>query len=139
NVEKNLRGGFKWSYEDRHDFLQFLVNHGCNAHLCSTEADIAIAADCHAHDIVLSQDSDFFAYDAVKTLWRPVGKWGVVKVLEYNRAKLLSRAGLSSCKLTTLACVSKNDYNINIPTLGIVMNYNIIKDLPDAGKNKVPY
>ena len=136
NVDNSLRGGFKWSLHDREDFVEFLHGRQLDARLCRTEADIAIAADCQTQDIVLSQDSDFFAYDSVTTFWRPVGKWDEVKVLEYSRAALLAQIGLSTTKLTALACVSRNDYNKNIPSLGIATNYSIIKDLPNAGKNK---
>lgn len=135
NVEKSLQGGFKWSIRDREDFIEFLQGQQLDARICRTEADIAIAADCQPHDIVLSQDSDFFAYDSIKTIWRPVGKWDKVRVLEYCRTDIIIKAGLSSTKLTALACVSANDYNKNIPSLGIATNYSIIKDLPDSGKN----
>ncbi|KAF8943856.1 hypothetical protein BGZ47_004957 [Haplosporangium gracile] len=99
-------------------------------------ADIAIAADCQPEDIVLSHDSDFFSYDPVNTIWRPVGKRDESKVLEYNREAVLAQTGLSTTKLIALACVSCNDYNKNIPSLRIATNYNITKALSDAGKNK---
>ncbi|KAF9956089.1 hypothetical protein BGZ72_003026 [Mortierella alpina] len=131
-AEKGLRGGFKWTIEDRKDFVNFLRGQGIDARFCPFEADIAIAKDCQPADIVLSQDSDFFAYDTVKMLWRPVGKRDEGKVLEYDKAAVLDKIGLSSTKLTALACVSSNDYNRNIPYLGIATNYNVIKDLPDT-------
>ncbi|KAF9286128.1 hypothetical protein BGZ88_009218 [Linnemannia elongata] len=88
---------------------------------------------CPPKDIVLlTQDSDFFAYDSVTTIWRPVGKWDDVKVLEYSREAVLAQIRLSTTKLTALACVSSNDQNKNIPSMGIATNYSIIKDLPDA-------
>jgi hypothetical protein len=43
---------------------------------------------------------------------------------------------MSTTKLTALACVSSNDYNKNIPSMGIATNYHLIKNLPNAGKNK---
>ncbi|KAK3812333.1 MAG: hypothetical protein J3R72DRAFT_462984, partial [Linnemannia gamsii] len=132
NVENSLRGGFRWTLHDREDLVEFLQGRQLDARLCPTEADVAIAADCQPQDIALTQDSDFFAYDSVKTIWRPVGKWDEVKVLEYSRAAVLAQIGLSTTKLTALACVSSNDYNKNIPTMGIATNYRIIKDLPDA-------
>ncbi|KAF8904552.1 hypothetical protein BGZ58_006494, partial [Dissophora ornata] len=132
NVEKGLRGGFKWSLQDRKDFVEFLQRQRLDARLCRTEADVAIAADCQLQDIVLSHDSDFFAYDTVKTIWRPVGKWDQIKVLEYIRDAVLAQTELSTTKLTALACVSSNDQNKNISSLGIATNYRIIKGLPDA-------
>ncbi|KAF8942564.1 hypothetical protein BGZ47_006358 [Haplosporangium gracile] len=117
NVDNSLRGG---------------CNRKLDACLCRTEADIVIAADCQPEDTVLSQDSDFFAYDSVSTIWRPVGKRDEVKVLEYKRAAVLAQIGLSTTKLTALACVSRNDYNKNIPSMGLATNYSIIKDLSDA-------
>ncbi|KAF8933684.1 hypothetical protein BGZ47_010763, partial [Haplosporangium gracile] len=107
NVE-GLCGAIKWPLQDRKDFVEFL------------------------HDIVLFHDSDFSSYDSIKTIWRPVGK---IKILEYNREAVLVQTGLSTTKLTALAYVSCNDYNKNIPSLGIATNYNIVKDLPNAGKN----
>ncbi|CAO3570957.1 unnamed protein product [Mortierella alpina] len=102
-AEKGLRGGFKWSILDRRNFVAFLQGQQLDARFCETEADIAIAADCQPVDIVLSQDSDFFAYESVKTLWRPVGKKDDIEVLEYNKA-----------------------------ALGIATNYKILKNLPDG-------
>ncbi|KAK5815552.1 hypothetical protein F5H01DRAFT_405658 [Linnemannia elongata] len=132
NVERSLRGGFKWSLQDREDFVHFLQAQELDAHLCRTEADIDIAAECQPKDVVLTQDSDFFAYDSVTTIWRPVGKWDDVKVLEYSREAVLAQIRLSTTKLTALACVSSNDQNKNIPSMGIATNYSIIKDLPDT-------
>ncbi|KAF9280673.1 hypothetical protein BGZ68_007096, partial [Mortierella alpina] len=131
-ADKGLRGGFKWSIQDRRDFVEFLQGQDHDARFCETEADIAIAADCRPVDIVVSQDSDFFAYESVKVLWRPVGKKHEVKILEYNKAAVLEKVDLSHTKLTALACVSCNDYNKNIRSLGIATNYKIIKDLPDG-------
>ncbi|KAF8923618.1 hypothetical protein BGZ47_004615, partial [Haplosporangium gracile] len=59
-------------------------------------------------------------------------KWDNIKVLEYDKVTVLAKTGLSTTKFTALACVSSNDYNRNIPSLGIVTNYNVIKELPDA-------
>ncbi|CAO3565510.1 unnamed protein product [Mortierella alpina] len=132
NAEKGLRGGFKWSMQDRRDFVAFLQSQHLDARICETEADTAIAKDCQPADIVLSQDSDFFAYESVKLIWRPVGQRHDVKVLEYDKAAILSTIGLSSTQLTALACVSCNDYNKNIRYLGIATNYGIIKKLPDG-------
>ncbi|KAG0357217.1 hypothetical protein BGX24_006263, partial [Mortierella sp. AD032] len=131
-----LRGGFRWTLRDREALVEFLQGRQLDARLCPTEADVATAADCQPQDIALTQDSDFFAYDSVKTIWRPVGKWGEVKVLEYSGAAVLAQIGLSTTKLTALACVSSNDYNKNIPSTGIATNYRIIKDLPDAGVSR---
>ncbi|KAF9384765.1 hypothetical protein BGX21_001218 [Mortierella sp. AD011] len=36
---------------------------------------------------------------------------------------------LTNVQLTALACVSKNDYESNVPGLGLISNYNIIKEL----------
>lgn len=110
---------------------------GFDAQLCLMEANIAIAANCQSQDIVLSQVSDFLAYDMVKTLWHPVGRWNATKVLEYNKGEVLTKTALTSSKLTALACVSCNDYNKNILTLGIATNYNVIKFLPDGGKRPI--
>ncbi|KAG0298727.1 hypothetical protein BGZ98_000089 [Dissophora globulifera] len=132
NVEKGLREAFRWSLQDREDFVEFLQGQQLDARLCRTEAYVAIAADCQPQDIVFSQDSDYFAYDSVKTYWRPMGKRNEIRVLEYTRAAVLTQSGLTTTKLTALACVSSNDQNKNIPSLGIVTNYSIIKDLPDA-------
>ncbi|KAF9565018.1 hypothetical protein EC968_004278 [Mortierella alpina] len=129
-AEKNLRGGFKWSIQDRRAFVEFLQGQQLDARLCSTEADIAIATDCQPSDHVLSQDSDFFAYESVQKIWRPVGKR--VKILEYSKSAILDKTGLSSTKLTALACVSSNDYNKNIKYLGIATNFKVITDMPDA-------
>ncbi|KAF9918007.1 hypothetical protein FBU30_000411 [Linnemannia zychae] len=122
NVDKNMQGAFTWSLQDREDFVDFLIGQQQDARLCRTEADIAIAADCQVHDIVLSQDPDFFAYESRNE----------VKVLEYNKVSMLTHIGLSTTQFTALASISSNDYNENIPSLGITTNYKVIKDLPDG-------
>ncbi|KAF9302439.1 hypothetical protein BGZ91_009334, partial [Linnemannia elongata] len=48
------------------------------------------------------------------------------------REAVLAQIRLSTTKLTALACVSSNDQNKNIPSMGIATNYSIIKDLPDT-------
>jgi hypothetical protein len=136
-IDKGLRGAFKWSLEDWEDFVEFLLGQQLDARLCRTEADIAIAADCLSKDIVLSQDSDFFAYNSVDMIWRPVGKQDEIKVLECNKRTVLARIGLSTTKFTALACISSNDCKKNISSLGINTNYKVTKGLTDAGKNNI--
>ncbi|KAF9906575.1 hypothetical protein EC991_000450 [Linnemannia zychae] len=87
NVNENLRGGFTWSLQNPEDFVDFLLDQKQDACLCRSEANIVIAADCQPQDIVLFQVSDFFAYDSVKFIWRPVGKRDEAKVLEYNKCR----------------------------------------------------
>lgn len=45
-----------------------MTDNGYEVVLCDTEADIRIASECQAEDIVMSRDSDFFAYPAVRTI-----------------------------------------------------------------------
>ncbi|KAG0360409.1 hypothetical protein BGX24_005570 [Mortierella sp. AD032] len=135
---KALHGAFKWSLQDRIDFVAFLHQKQLQASLCNTEADVAIAVECKENDIVLSQDSDFLAYNTVETLWRPVGRWReTAKVLEYRRSHILTKVILTCEKLTALCCVSQNDYNSNVKSLGVVSNYKIIQSLADGDVRSV--
>jgi hypothetical protein len=54
--------------------------------------------------------------------------------------EMLAKVGQSwapSNKFTALACVSTNDCNLNVSSIGIATNlYKLIKSLPDKGKSK---
>ena len=80
-------------------------------------------------DWFISADSDMLAYGP--TLWRPVSK-GLV--LAYNRAELCLILGFSSAQLTALACVSSNDYNKNVYSLGPSTNFSIIRHIGQSGR-----
>ena len=129
DVKTNLSSTFYWSSSARQSFVDHLRQAGWNVKLCETEADVAIASDCQPGDIVISADSDMLAYGP--TLWRPVSK-GLV--LAYNRAELCRILGFSSAQLTALACVSSNDYNKNVYSLGPSTNFSIIRLIGQSGR-----
>ncbi|KAG0259713.1 hypothetical protein BGZ95_004607, partial [Linnemannia exigua] len=101
DVTKALHGAFKWSLQDRIDFVAFLHQKQLQASLCNTEADVAIAVE-------------------------------LAKVLEYRRSHILTKVTLTCEKLTALCCVSQNDYNSNVKSLGVASNYKIIQSLQDS-------
>ncbi|KAF9176252.1 hypothetical protein BGZ50_001236, partial [Haplosporangium sp. Z 11] len=110
-----------------------MIGTGWDVRLCPTEADIMIAADCIPQDIVISKDSDLLVFGCVQKLWRPVGSWRHARFLTYDKGDVLAALKLTSEQLTVLAIVSKNDYNKNIPSLGIETNYKIVKHMSGDG------
>ncbi|KAG0288304.1 hypothetical protein BGZ98_004301 [Dissophora globulifera] len=109
-----------------------MINRGWTIKLCSTEADIAIAAECQPEDIVVSIDSDLFIYRTVRTLWRPVG-YKQQTFLVFDKDSILDALNLTDSQLLTLGIVSRNDYGNNVPSLGITTNCKLVKDLSDGG------
>ncbi|KAI7819291.1 hypothetical protein BC939DRAFT_265475 [Gamsiella multidivaricata] len=76
--------------------------------------------------VVISQDSDMLVYERISTVWRPISRG---QILVYDVSGILATLGVNRTLLTVLGVVSKNDYNANIPTLGCVGNFSIIKVL----------
>jgi hypothetical protein len=117
--------------ESRRELASFLASRSWTVRLLNIEADVAIARDCGPGDVVLSRDSDMFAYQGIAEVWRPVrGK----TIQIYDMPQVLAAIHLSRAQLTTLAVVSTNDYSRNIPTLGCLTNFGIVKDLKSTGK-----
>lgn len=109
DVRSSLSATFYWTLDDRRAFKTYMDGAGWSIQICQTEVDVAISADCQPDDIVISQDSDFLAYDAISTLWRPVSK---NVVLEYKLADVCLALQLTREQSIALAIVSSNDYNI---------------------------
>ncbi|GJJ78535.1 hypothetical protein EMPS_10894 [Entomortierella parvispora] len=100
--------------EIKSNLVQFLIQQGFDARVCSFEADPEIASDCQTHDVVVSRDSDMFAYDTIHTVVVPISNRLLVSAVE----KVMSSLDLSRVQLTTFAIVSKNDYNKNVEGFG---------------------
>ena len=132
DVRSGLSSSFYWSLESRENFAKHMASKGYTLRDVETEADLAIAIDAQPGDIIISADSDMLAYATVQTLWRPVSK-GLI--LSYSIPDLLQTLGVSQSQLTALAIVSHNDYNRNIPTLGPVTSFSIIKSINSEGNN----
>ncbi|KAF8958121.1 hypothetical protein BGZ46_002037, partial [Entomortierella lignicola] len=126
DVISNLSSAFYLSLTCRKDLVDFLRGAGFDARLCLTEADVAIAKDFQDSDVVISSDSDMFAYASITRVWRPISN-GLF--LEYKTSDLLGTLALSRAQLTALAVVSKNDYGKNIFSLGPETNYGLIKSI----------
>ncbi|KAF9118651.1 hypothetical protein BG015_006557, partial [Linnemannia schmuckeri] len=94
--------------------------------ICDTEADVKVASDAQPDDIIISGDSDMLGYVNIHTLWRPVSK---TVILVYFLPDMLKTIGLSRAQLTTLAVVSKNDYQRNIKGLGPASYFGVIKGI----------
>ncbi|KAK3831089.1 MAG: hypothetical protein J3R72DRAFT_248466 [Linnemannia gamsii] len=130
DVRSGLASSFYWPKEHRMGFAQYTRGKGWTVIEAETEADVAIAVQAQADDIVISADSDILAYETIKTLWRPVSGG---QVLVYSIPALLQSLGITRTQLTALAVVSRNYYNRNIASLGPATNYGIIKDIPGTG------
>ncbi|KAK3831005.1 MAG: hypothetical protein J3R72DRAFT_495725 [Linnemannia gamsii] len=106
DVKTNLASSFYWSLQSRKNFVEYTVGRGWKALFCRTEADVAIATDYKAGDVVLSGDSDYFGYMSIERLWRSVSNG---PILDYRVPPLLQQLGLTRSQLTGLAVDSKND------------------------------
>ncbi|KAF8909516.1 hypothetical protein BGZ58_005976, partial [Dissophora ornata] len=106
-----------------------MENKGYEIILCATEADVKIAADCKKEDVVVTGDSDLLIYKSVPAVWRPMGRGKSRRYWLYDKAAVLDTLGLTATQLVALAVISGNDYNRNIPYLGIETNRKIIKRL----------
>lgn len=125
-LHKSLDASFYLPSNLRTALARYLEGKGWTVIECVSEADIQIACDCTAYDIVLSGDSDSLIHSSIHTIWRPLSRGGY---LEYNVPQLLQHLELSRIGLTVLGVVSRNDYTSNIKQMGLATNYNIIKSL----------
>ncbi|GJJ76480.1 putative transposase [Entomortierella parvispora] len=124
-----LSSAYYFPAEIKSNLVQFLIQQGFDARVCSFEADPEIASDCQTHDVVVSRDSDMFAYDTIHTVVVPISK---DRFLVSAVEKVMSSLDLSRVQLTTFAIVSKNDYNKNVEGFGSVKTLDVIKQL-DSG------
>ena len=124
-VIKHALNGFRWPREERAAFVQYMRDQGWNVVECQFEADVTIARDSTENDVVLSIDSDYFAYSTVHTIVRPFRG----KFRKYRVAEVLGHLELSRDQLTALCVVSQNDYTSNITQLGPKTNMKIIRKL----------
>ncbi|KAG0261111.1 hypothetical protein BG011_001324 [Mortierella polycephala] len=71
NITKNANRAFHWSSWERQAFAEHMRRRGWTIKECPFETDIAITAACKCDDIVVSSDSDYLAYQSVRTIIRP--------------------------------------------------------------------
>jgi hypothetical protein len=125
---------FYWSLASRIQFAEYMRSRGWTVKSCRTEADVAIAQDAQPNDIIVSTDSDMFAYSSIVTIWRPVSK---LVILVYKVPDVLLTLGITRSQLTALAVVSRNDYQRNIQSLGLATNYGVIKKITRSTGNTI--
>ncbi|KAI7819359.1 hypothetical protein BC939DRAFT_267411 [Gamsiella multidivaricata] len=65
-------------------------------------------------------------YQHISIIWRPISRG---RILAYNVPDVLTTLGINRTQLIVLGVVSSNDYNANVPSLGCVTNFSIIKQL----------
>ncbi|KAI8353383.1 hypothetical protein B0O80DRAFT_67080 [Mortierella sp. GBAus27b] len=129
-INRNINAAFYWSPNARASFASYMRAKNWTVRECSFEADVAIARDCMPQDVVISSDSDMLGYDTVATIWRPISK---DRSLIYDIQDVLKQLQISRQQLTALCIVSRNDYNCNIPRLGPMTNYDIIRSIDEEG------
>ena len=128
---KNLNKSLFYPFRKKGESLaRHLENKGWRAINCPSEADIAIGDACRKDDVVITPDSDAFAYANIHTIWRPHDDHYLV----YNVPKVLQHLRMSRVGLTTLAVICPNDYTKRI--LGMETNFRILKSLEKNGKGK---
>ncbi|KAI1288746.1 hypothetical protein EDD11_009699, partial [Mortierella claussenii] len=126
SVNKRIVKAFIWSLEDRHSLAIYLREQGWRVQVCEYEADTQIGKDCTPDDVVFSKDSDILMYDNITTVWRPITRW---RCFVYDIPAMAQALGVTRPQLTALGCVSRNDYNDNVHTLGCSKNHSIVKRL----------
>ncbi|KAG0222440.1 hypothetical protein BGW42_006603, partial [Actinomortierella wolfii] len=129
-IKKNLRSSFRWDAQSV--FATYMMNKGWRVLQCSGEADIDIAKAYLPSDIVVSPDSDFIAYQSVKHIWRPMGYRNRASIACYHVDDILAILHLTRAQLTAICVVTTNDYNNNVPSLGIASNYELISNIDGA-------
>ncbi|KAF9344098.1 Rad2 nuclease [Mortierella sp. AD094] len=107
--------------------------HGWTVEEYPFEADVAIAAACEHDDIVVTPDSDYMAYQSVRTIIRPFKG----KFLEYKIPRVMEYLGISRDRLTAFCVVSANDYNRNVTSLGPASSLKIIKTLGASDASRI--
>ena len=130
-IDKSLRTACQL-YPDARDALAAnLQDLGYNVCLCRAETDPCIATHCSTHtgygeSAVLSIDSDYLFYSGVNTLLRPNPKGP--GLLCYKRADVKKALRLvHDVELVLYGCVNNNDYNRNIPTIGLIRSLEMIR------------
>lgn len=129
-IKRQLRSSFRWDAQS--SFASYMTTKGWRVVQCSGEADVEIARTCLPTDIVVSRDSDFFAYQSVVHICRPMGYGNRSSVACYHIPDILATLHLTRSQLTAMCAVTTNDYSSNIPSLGIASNYSLIKNI-DGG------
>ncbi|KAF9574621.1 hypothetical protein EC968_006036 [Mortierella alpina] len=125
-IKKHVKASFLWNRDSKKAFVAYMRGKGWDVRECLTEADVEIAKDCQAGDVVITRDSDFLIYSNITTIWRPVTR---DKFLIYDVAVLQATLHLNRVQLTVLGITSRNDYGPNIASLGPASNYGIVKTL----------
>ncbi|KAG0041484.1 hypothetical protein BGZ83_001734, partial [Gryganskiella cystojenkinii] len=130
-IDKNLRAACQLTPEARDILAAQLEALNCKVCLCRAETDPCIATHCSNYNgkkepAVLSVDSDYLFYSGVKTLLRPNPKGP--GLLCYERAQVKKALGLvHDEELILYGCVNRNDYNRNIPTIGLIKSLKMIR------------
>ncbi|GJJ76203.1 hypothetical protein EMPS_08562 [Entomortierella parvispora] len=133
-IDKDLRTCCQLTLETRDVLVAALKHLGHDVCVCRAETDPCIATQCYQHEgpkeaAVLSIDSDYLFYQGVKTLLRPNPKGP--GLLHYSRVNVKKALGLiRDEELIVYGCVNRNDYNSNVPTIGLVRSLKLIR--PDA-------
>jgi 5'-3' exonuclease len=129
-LNKHINASFYLLPNLRATLAQYLEANGWTVVTCPSEADIQIALDCTAKDVVISADSDSLIHPSICTIWRPLARGGY---LEYNVRRLLEQLELTRTGLTVLGIVCRNDYTTNMKRMGLHTNYDIIHSLEGNG------
>jgi len=132
-LQKLINASFYLSNNLRMALARYLEENGWTVVECPSEADIQIALDCKAHDVVISGDSDSLIHPSIKTIWRPLARGGY---LEYNVPQLLDKLELSRTGLTVLGVVCKNDYTCNMKRMGLATNYEVIQSFQNDSRSQ---
>ncbi|KAG0041170.1 hypothetical protein BGZ83_002223 [Gryganskiella cystojenkinii] len=130
-IDKNLRAACQLTPEARDILASELEALNLKVCLCRAETDPCIATHCSNYNgkkepAVLSVDSDYLFYSGVKMLLRPNPK--SPGLLCYERAQVKKALGLvHDEELILYGCVNRNDYNRNIPTIGLIKSLKMIR------------
>ncbi|KAF9921244.1 hypothetical protein BGZ67_000630, partial [Mortierella alpina] len=123
-INKGLKKAFSWTTAEKASFVAHLRGRGWRVVQSTTEADLEIALNYVPGDVVVSTDSDLLIYANILTVWRPISK---DRFLVYQTPDILTTLAMTKSQFTAFGVVSANDYDRNIPSLGVATNYDLIK------------
>ena len=130
-INKGLRKAFSWTASEKASFAAHLRGRGWRVVQSTTEADLEIALSYVPGDVVVSTDSDLLIYANILTVWRPISK---DRFLVYQTPDILKSLAMTRSQFVAFGVVSANDYDRNVPSLGVATNYDLIKATESTGR-----
>ncbi|KAF9346511.1 hypothetical protein BGX34_003833, partial [Mortierella sp. NVP85] len=140
---EHLLNVYRVPFETKRWIANALIALGYNVCCCEFEADQCIARTllaCSQEDrqlkVAVTIDSDFLIYPSIKWILRPLTRnmksWAL-----YEKETVLKALGFEDeDKLVLFGVTSCNDYDVNIPRIGLDTNRGLIEALPSLAEGE---